>query len=605
MAKKNWNTIANTFINAWTQYFQAKGVKKEDIIVDDIYNLSGGGNMTNLQAGNKRFDLSDLDNSEARPAVETILNAYDESIGEKEELINDARDLFNSDVVQTILDVIQDDGFNSFKEEDVDFKIEYELDPDDLERLGDSFVADVQTKIDTMVEKTGLKSYVIDFLPELLRDGEHALAMKPDAQKGIVALRDDIDVINMLPFYKGNKLAFILEKTQEGSTFYKQERIRLYTPENIVFFRLKYFSKKSIRLDRIKLTQEAKDAFKEATGLSFPKYVRVCRPIYDSALRLIRQLKTMENVNLAYELFNLLKADLVGIGVPAQTSAEEAKAMIREYERHLSTLNQQYGSMLDMDATQLVELAKEKKLIPLWGDGKGAITPIDIGTQNKTQDSRDSISFLRTLIALAVGIPPYCLSLTDQGQDKQTTMRIYSRYTKKLTSIQKCLADGVQEVVFRHLSILGVHVEKKNIKVRFRPLTNGDILDDIDMMVSAITALGEMFDVAEKIANSATTDLNIDSEKLKEAWDTYTASFMNITGLLYRDKDKFDQDDEENREFGEPTGGSGGRRPVEPVGGGSNDLGGDIPDTDMSQPQDTAIDNANDSAYSDFAGEEL
>ena len=42
MAKKNWNTIANTFINAWTQYFQAKGVKKEDIIVDDIYNLSGG-----------------------------------------------------------------------------------------------------------------------------------------------------------------------------------------------------------------------------------------------------------------------------------------------------------------------------------------------------------------------------------------------------------------------------------------------------------------------------------------------------------------------------------------------------------------------------------
>ena len=80
---------------------------------------------------------------------------------------------------------------------------------------------------------------------------------------------------------------------------------------------------------------------------------------------------------------------------------------------------------------------------------------------------------------------------------------------------------------------------------------------------------------------------------------------MNITGLLYRDKDKFDQDDEENREFEEPTGGSGGRRPVEPVGGGSNELGGDMPDTEVPQTQDTAIDNANDAAYSDFAGEEL
>ena len=208
-------------------------------------------------------------------------------------------------------------------------------------------------------------------------------------------------------------------------------------------------------------------------------------------------------------------------------------------------------------------------------------------------------------VALTTGFPTYYFSNTEAPQDKATALKLYSRYTKKLSGLQVCVADGTEEIIYAHLKAKNKNVKRSNIKVKFKALTNGDVLDDIDVMVATITGLADMYDALEKIASSENNELVIDSDKLQEVWDIYTSNLVNISGLLKKDPNKFADDDFDG---GDMPGGATSNSARERLGGTSLRGGGAEPpeinepegETELSPEAEAQIDKANAESIADF-----
>lgn len=583
------------FVKSWTQFFDLAGAKAKDIHIADMVSYNGSNNFdTPVVGGALSYDYL---TENTKKVVQDIQTQYINTISDKEEMIKRSRELYETSIGQAIVDVFINDAFGAFRNPK-DFKVEYEPDQDDLERLGEDFVEQVQKRINDTMDRLDYKAIVADLTPELLRDGEYALRLHIEKKKGITALEDDIDIIHMLPYYKGSKLVFVVEKSDKGSSFANQETLNIYKPENIAFFRLNYFGKQKVEFGDSAIKKSSFSSFKRETGLEIPKYVRICRPIYYNSMDAMEKVKLMEDIALANDFVNLTRPQIIGLGVPAISTSEDTKKSLREYEKHVSTVKNYLTSMQGMDLDAMVDACKQIKLLPLYGDGKGSLTRLDVTDNTKSTEIREAIRNQRANIATDNGIPPFYLNASEGGVDKTTMLKMYSRYTKKLSSVQQSIIETTVDIFHRDLVSVGLNIDPRNISVKLKNLVNGDILDELDMMVASVTGLGEMFENALKLAESPSLKLTIDNDKAKEAWDTYTSAFMNISGLLKIDDSPEDpvSDNDEFDDVDRTSFSGDSRRRPEPM-----ELPGENePPTPETEPDTTSVDRANDAAYNDF-----
>ena len=571
--EKKFKGLAKDFINAMKTQFIGKGADPNDIFVQDLYDFKSNDTQTKFASllRNKDANLISKLTTEDRKILETLLSVYNEHITTKRELLTQSRQLFETDIVQTVIDVMIDDGFDSFNNEDEEFRIEYLLDEEEKDILGEDFESKIQNIIDEFVDKFNLKSRVADMVPDLLRDGEYAFGVLFDEEnkEGITELIDDMDVINLLPFYEGDNLSFVIKQDQfeDNGTWIKHNVLKntefsvpkIYKPDNIVFFRLKGPTKKRINLSLF-YDNEFRKIFLEKTHMRLPKYVRVPLPIYSSAMKNLSRLRIMENVSTVLDLADVLKPEIVTVTVPEQTNAEEAKQIIRDYERQLND-NSGLTDTDSLDISTLTTQANRRKVLPQWMDSKGTLTSSGVGGADSSKSSAawDSINNIRNLIALSIGIPSFYISLSDSPQDKAQTIKLYSRYTRKLTSLQKTLADGIKDILMIHLTKMGINISKENLSVKFKAITSGDSLDDTDMMVATITGINDLYKGLEEIVSSENNNFVLDEQQFKEFFDNRTSEYLNVSNLIKISDNKFNTEQFSDEDGFEPIGGAPSR----------------------------------------------
>lgn len=551
---RQFKGLAADFIKAMKLQFIGQGADPNDIIVQDLFNYnppqqtSYVGNLS--KQGRNVLDEFGALSQEDRTILSTVLSVYNENIQTKRELLTQSRLLYEtSGVAATIIDVMIDDGFNSFQNEDEEFKIEYKLDPEDLDNLGEEYQEQIQNIIDEFVEKFALKDKVADMVPELLRDGEYAFGVLFDEnnKKGITEIIDDLDVINLIPFYENNKLAFVInqnnfqEKNSQSPLLAKfamnDQKPVAYKPDNIVFFRLNGPTKKRINMSCF-YDKEFKKLFYESTGIKLPKYIRIPQPIYANAMKYMNRLKIMDNVATVLDLNDILKPEIVHVTVPTNTSSKEAQDIIRNYERQLndiSSLNTEDA----MDFATLMAQANRRKVLPQWIDSKGSLNSAAINQSAKAAGAWDSADKLRNLIALNVGIPPFYINVSGTPIEKAQIIKLYSRYTRKLTGLQKTLADGVKDFLMIHFEHMGLNISRSNLVVRFKAITSGDSLDDTDLLVGLVTGIGDLYKALDEITASENNNLELDDEQFKQLFDDWTGKYLNISDLLKINENKF------------------------------------------------------------------
>lgn len=572
---RNFTGIARQFVDAIKTQFIGMGANANDIIVQDLYNYApakpdGQGMRMPNQSGTGILDELSSGSPEDRNIISSILAVYDEHITTKREILTQARNLFDtSDIVQTLVDVMIDDGFNSFQNENEEFKIKYELDEDDLENLGEEYQQQIQNEIDDFVERFDIKQRAAEIVPEIIRDGEYAWGVIFDesGQKGVLDIVDELDVINLLPFYEGEQLAFVINQNnlpQEtgkrsnrafiASQMDVDTRAIAYKPDNIIFFRLDGLTKKRINMSNF-YNEEFKKLFYKRTHIKLPKYVRIALPLYWSAMKNLNRLKIMENVSTVLDLQDVLKPEIVHVTVPTNTSPVQAQQIIRNYERQLNETSG-FGAEDSYDLSTLAAQANRRKVLPQWLDTKGTLQSAGVNQSSKGQGAWDSVDKLRNQIALNIGIPPFYINISQTPIEKAQIIKLYSRYTRKLTALQKTLAAGLKDLIMLHLKYKGININKNNLTIKFKAITSGDSLDDTDLLVGLVTGVSDLYKALDEITASEHNNLVLDDEQFKELFDDMTGKYLNISNLIRVDETKFENIDGDEEGF-EPIGSPG------------------------------------------------
>ena len=128
------------------------------------------------------------------------------------------------DIVQSIINVIIDDGFIGSSDAEI-FQITYgENDEDD----SDPVKKDVNEDIKELVHRVNLNSLVKDILEDLLLLGEYPLRLTVRDEYGVTAIVDDMDPIETVIVYEREQPLHVFERISNG--------YRIIPPDKVLFF---------------------------------------------------------------------------------------------------------------------------------------------------------------------------------------------------------------------------------------------------------------------------------------------------------------------------------------------------------------------------------
>ena len=492
-----WNPIKKDPVNPMGDQEPVK--QNTDLAKNQIQNKIYTYNTTLKQLFNRNRET---DNSkelkEKQQQLQALIKKFYGVIESRKELLSTLESFRSNDVVQTILDVLIDDGFYSSSNPEI-FTVEYKgkVEKDLIQKI-----------IDDLVSNQSLNDLVVDILEDFLLLGEHLLSLEIKQGQGIVSIKDDVKLSNVYGVYSGNKRSGFLVK--------ENGKLKTVPPNTYAHFVL------SPRKLRVEL---------EGTETYTPSYLRIGRPIILSAINKIKQLQTIEMGNLALDLKQILAPVLVLVGIPAITTPDEATEIVEKYEKHLSDVFDTSKLTEDFDLSDMLAIASKIKVLPNYSDGKGSIETLQIDTDKQADREREES--IRRNITSSIGMPPNYLSIQDtQGSNKIDNLKIYSRYSRKLNSIQYSVAKGIKEIIVFHLQALGKDVNPDDIVIKMRSIINVDLLDNMEFLLTISSGIGDFFDSLTRITESEELNLKLNTEKFLKFLESIFNNLPNAEGLI-------------------------------------------------------------------------
>lgn len=522
----------------------------QDDILNSVESLTSR-IVSSYRDANKPFVHRSMDDIRSRERRDEMVQSFIGVLNTRMGLVRTYESLRNLDVVQTILDVVQDDGFSSSQEDNV-FAVTYE--PEEQDELSEKINLEVQA----FVERIGLRDFVKGNLEDLLLYGEYPFRMTCIEGRGVTEIIDDVSPDSVIAFYKGAFPQFYVERIAD--------KMVIRSTDEMCHFCL------DSRKIRVKVTD-----VRNRIPRMVPEYVRVGRSIIYQAISKLKRLQVFEMAAIADSLKKVLTPLLVGVGVPAAATPQDVADIIKKYEVELSTPTTPNatdpGNFTFYD---IFELVGRVKVIPNFADGKGNVGTIEMSTgQQADIDAKEDR--LRLSVAKATGIPSYYITLTEEGgASKLETLKVYSRYSRKLVMIQTSVGDGVRSIVSTHLRMLGLAVREENIKIRFKSLVNMDLLDSVEYTAASVDIMSDLFGALETIANSDSARLKLNPERLLDLLNKFLSPMSGTEGVLELDMDAGLGDPSEEGEYND-FGGSdmgSGSDYFDSDGGGIEDVGG-------------------------------
>lgn len=449
-------------------------------------------------------DLRNLGKSNLRG----LLKEFYFQLKDKTEMHKTLYGLRNNDVVQTIVDVMIDDGLMSSNDNKI-FDIKYK---------GETENEEIQAEIDKFVNKFKLDQTIIDFIDEAIILGEYILPIEHEKGQGVTKILDNPYMVEMVGVYSGqDKKGFLRKKGKE---------VIEIEPDNGIHFILSY---KKIRVEISNFAKSEKYYLED--------HIKVGKSIILPIVNKLKQLEILEMANLALDLKRILAPVVVMVGMPENTQVKDIGSIVEEYEKILGNMFKNLGSVDEISFNDILSVAGEFKVLPSIGNTKGSISTLNMG-EEKDSNSEKSES-LRKSIALLLGIPFYYLSLMGENAlSRLESLKLFSRYSRKLNVMQDCIITGVKELLYIHLKDLGWVVNTDDIFIGMRQITNVELLDSMEYLVALISALQELITVLSSVSELTNHKIKIDPKKLLEFLNKLLSEFPQCDKLLYSDDDE-------------------------------------------------------------------
>jgi len=450
-----------------------------------------------------------LDFTERQEMIRSFMGIYNQ----REDMLRSLNTLRNMDLVQTIVDVFINDGFNASSDNFI-FNIRYQAkNTDGTDRKEDDIGKNINAQIESFKEKVKLAPFIQNCLEDLLLIGEYPFRPIREEKQGIVELADDLEPANIVAVCRNEKVEYYLEK--------RDTKIFIREPYQIKMFSM------ATRKVRVRAGHFQKHQFQTRM---IPEYYRVGRSILYPAVAKLKRLQIIEMASIANALNRVLTPKILGLSVPANAQPEDITEITKRYERRLQELRTNIAVDGQLEFQELLNAVGRIFMVPQFADGKGAMTPIDI---NEPDDNGEQENRLRVAAAVAIGVPPYYLSiLGEAAMGKVEMLKSYSRYSRKLVGVQNTLADTVVDLTSDHLKDLGIHVKPEEIVVEFKSIVNTDALDTMEYSVAATQVLQDISSALEAVASSQNMKVKINTKKFIALFESLMEVIPGTKGIL-------------------------------------------------------------------------
>lgn len=483
-------------------------VENENILDEsylDTKNFPDSILRANAQVLTTSFQSPEIPMSMSYMDRQKLLDTLSGVVGTRKDLIRSYDSVRMVDIVQTILSVIINDSFYCIDDNDEIFSVVYDE--------GSEKESNTQKKVNDIISdfivKFSIQPLIQNIMEDFLLYGEYPLRVIISRnRKGIIDIREDIDPITTIGVYKINEPLFFLERNPSAHTGYT-----IRSPKEIVHFNL---SPTKIRI-------KSYDGFHREKII--PEYVRIGKSVIYPALQKIKQLQTIEWSSIITDLKKAIAPILVSVSVPQNSQAEDVTEIIKKYEQHLQEV---YRGMPDLENPTIGDMLSSVanfRVIPNFTDGKGSIQTLDMMSGQQDIDMR--IDRQRFSIAMSVGMPPYYVVPGQEGNglaSKTEMLKIHTRYSRMLSSIQNAVRDGIRRLVCLHVINKGICIDPKLVKVKFKNIINVEHLDKMEYAVASAQTINDVWNTLSAILSSDEVPAKLNGKVFVEMVNTFLSA---------------------------------------------------------------------------------
>jgi len=368
--------------------------------------------------------------------------------------------------------------------------------------------------VEGLQERIDLDAFISSIVEDVVSYGDYVVRVVNDGRK-VVALEDDIDQKKVIVVYKAGRPVCLVDYSEVSKN---SDNAMLNYVEFLHF---------SVNPRKIRLKLPDK-VYEQVAKEGFTEYVRLGKPLFWGLWDLLNSLYILM---VFYPIFCVQKLNattVIGVKVPQETSVQRAWDIARKYQELLNV----YTTVDDRGRVALVDVIDtvgKYKVVPVWGDERGFMQLAD----PKLEESfaLDIVEELKVTLCAALGVPYNFLFGSREGMSKLDTLKSFSRYVKKVASIQRAIREGLYQLVRIEAKLQGIgDIPVEDIDVRFRnALISTEHLDKLEFITGMIETVRGTVESVNEIAG--VLEGTVDKEKVIDFLNDYFG-LVGLEGVI-------------------------------------------------------------------------
>ena len=376
--------------------------------------------------------------------------------------------------------------------------------------------------IEHLQEKLDIDSFISSIAEDVIAYGDYIVRVVTDGNE-VLSLEDDVDQKKVVVLYKASKPVFAVD-TSSGT----EEKIDEYVK----------FLHFSVNPRKLKIKINANALGKVSGGTPWSEYVRIGKPLFWGVWDLLNSLYVLTVFYPVFAVQKLNATTVIGVKVPPETPQERAWQVAKKYQE-LFNVYSAVDKMGRVSLADVIDTVGRYKVVPVWGDEKGVTQLADPRLDESF--ALDVMGDLKKTLCATLGVPYSFLFGSDENTSKLDVLKSFSRYVKRIGSVQRAIRDGLMQLVNIECRLKNVSFVPSDIDIRFRNSVIGvEQLDKLDFMDGMLGVVQTAVDTVGSLASGVGGKVN--NTKLLDFVDSYLG-MVGLDGVIIGEQEVSDGDD--------------------------------------------------------------